>query len=113
MYPPFGVQNDTDGEWKKFRTDDTELDAIFEIKANAPINTEAHSNAQSQLRAGKVRFLIDERLARNKLMGTVKGKNMKPEERNEYLKPYVYTTILRDEMLNLREETEGINIILK
>ena len=38
---------------------------------------------------------------------------MKPEARNEYLKPYVLTSMLRDEMLNLREENEGINVILK
>jgi len=38
---------------------------------------------------------------------------MKPEERSEYLMPYTLTSILREEMLNLREENEGINIILK
>ena len=38
---------------------------------------------------------------------------MKPEERANYLKPFTLTTILRDEMMNLREENEGINIILK
>ena len=38
---------------------------------------------------------------------------MSPEERAEYLKPYVLTTILKDEILNLREESEGLNIILK
>ena len=38
---------------------------------------------------------------------------MKPEERAEYLKPFNYTSILKEEMLNLREENEGLNIILK
>ena len=38
---------------------------------------------------------------------------MTPEQRNERLMPYKLTDILRDEMLNLREENEGINIILK
>ena len=37
---------------------------------------------------------------------------MKPEERAEYLKPFTLTSILKEEMLNLREENEGINIIL-
>jgi hypothetical protein len=44
VFPDFGVANDKDGEYKRFRTDNTEYDAIYEIKANAPINTEAHSN---------------------------------------------------------------------
>jgi hypothetical protein len=38
---------------------------------------------------------------------------MKPEERADYLKPFNLTSILREEMLNLREENEGVNIILK
>ena len=38
---------------------------------------------------------------------------MSPEERAEYLKPFTLTSILKEEMLNLREENEGVNIILK
>ena len=38
---------------------------------------------------------------------------MSPEERKEYLIPYTLTGVLREEMLNLREENEGVNIILK
>lgn len=109
----FGVSNDETGEWKKFRTDMTEYDAIYEIKANAPINTEAHSNVQTQLRAGKIRFLIDERQAKAALLATKVGQKMRPEERADKLLPYTLTSVLREEMLNLKEETEGVNIILK
>ena len=38
---------------------------------------------------------------------------MTPEQRAEYLKPFTLTTILKEEMLNLREENEGVNILLK
>ncbi len=113
IYPDFGVANDEDGEWKRFRTDKTEYDAIYEMKANAPINTEAHSNVQSQIRAGKVKFLVDEKIAKGKLLATKSGQKMRPEDRAEYLRPYTLTSILREEMLNLREENEGVNIILK
>ena len=34
-------------------------------------------------------------------------------KRAEYLKPFTLTTILREQMLNLIEENEGVNIILK
>ena len=112
-FPDFGVINDEEQFYKKFRTDETEYDAMYLLKANAPINTEAHANAQSQMSSGKVKFLIDERTAKNKLMGTKIGNSMKPEERAEYLKPFTLTSILREEMLNLREENEGVNIILK
>ncbi len=44
---------------------------------------------------------------------TAAGKKMSPEKRAEYLKPFTLTSILKEEMMNLREENEGINIILK
>ena len=112
-YPDFGVENDPDGEYKKFRTVNCEYDAMYLIKANAPINTEAHANAQTQLSSGKVKLLIDERVAKVKLLGTKRGQDMKPEERQDYLRPFTLTSILKDEMMNLREENEGVNIILK
>ena len=112
-YPDFGVFNDEEGYYKKYRTQNCEQDAVYQIKANAPINTEAHANARSQLSSGKVKMLIDERVAKVKLMGTKIGQNMKPEERAEYLKPFTLTSILKEEMMNLREENEGVNIILK
>lgn len=112
-FPDFGVYNDDEGYYKKYRTNNTELDALYLIKANAPINTEAHANVKSQLASGKVRFLIDEREAKTKLLATKVGQNMKPEKRAEYLKPFTLTSILKEELLNLREENEGVNIILK
>ena len=113
VYPDYGVLNDEENYYKKYRTDNCEYDAMYLIKANAPINTEAHANVQSQLASGRVQLLIDERVAKVKLMGTRRGQNMKPEERAEYLKPFTLTSILKEEMMNLREENEGVNIILK
>ena len=113
VFPDFGVYNDDELYYKKYRTNNTEQDALYLIKANAPINTEAHSIARTNLSSGKVKFLIDERVAKQKLLGTKVGQNMKPEERAEYLKPFTLTSILKEEMLNLREENEGVNIILK
>ena len=112
-YPDFGVYNDDEGYYKKYRTANTEQEAMFLIKANAPLNTEAHSNVQVQLSSGKLKFLIDERVAKAKLLDTKMGQNMRPEDRAEYLKPFVLTSILKEEMSNLREENEGVNIILK
>ena len=111
--PDFGVYNDDENFYKKFRTQNCEFDAIYAIKANAPINTEAHTALQSDLESGKIKFLIDEKIAKNKLLGTKMGQEMNQEQRDEYLKPFVLTTILKEEMLNLREENEGVNIILK
>ena len=45
----------------------------------SPLNTEAHAIAKSQLASGKVKFLIDERIAKNKLLAKKKGQTMTPE----------------------------------
>jgi hypothetical protein len=116
-FPDFGVyggtQEDAAEEYKKYRTSETEEDAMYLIKANAPVNSDAHANAQTQLNAGKVKMLIDERVAKGKLLTTKAGQKMTPEKRAEYLKPFTQTSILKEEMMNLREENEGVNIILK
>ena len=116
--PPFGVEGGTSEDiletYKKVNKDpDAEKDALYLIKANAPINTEAHTYAQSQMFSGKVKFLIDEAQAKTKLMSTKVGQSMDTDKRNDYLKPFTLTTILREQMLNLVEENEGTNIILK
>jgi len=63
--------------------------------------------------SGKIKFLIDEAEAKAKIMETKTGQNMSVDQRNEYLRPFVLTTVLREQMLNLVESNEGINIILK
>lgn len=113
ILPDFGVYEDEENYYKKYRTPNTEIDAMYIIKANAPLNTEAHANVRSQLASGKVKFLLDERVAKSKLLSTKVGQSMTPEERANYLKPFNLTSILKEELMNLREETEGINIILK
>ena len=115
--PPFGVEGgtaeDTMELYKKIRGIGVEENAMYLIKANAPINTEAYSYAQTQMSSGKVKFLIDEQAAKTKLMSTKVGQNMNADKRNEYLLPFTLTTVLREQMLNLVEENEGVNIILK
>ena len=43
------------------------------MKSNAAVNTEAHTIVQSSLSSGKVKFLIDERIAKQKLLNTKVG----------------------------------------
>ena len=113
MLPDFGVLNDDEGFYKKFKTANTERDAMFLVKANAPINTEAYSYCQAQMSSGKIKFLIDEQQAKNKLLATKAGQGMDSSQRSVYLMPFTLTTILREQMLNLVEENEGVNILLK
>ena len=114
--PPFGIQNDEQGVYKQYFKgvqQQIEKDAIYQIKANAPINTQAYSYSQTQISSGKIKFLIDESEAKAKLMETKTGQNMSIDQRNDYLRPFVLTTILREQMLNLVQSNDGVNIILK
>ena len=114
---PFGVAGGTSEDvretYKKVKGEGVEQDAMFLIKANAPINTEMYSYAQTQMSSGKIQFLIDEATAKTKLMSTKKGQNLSPEQRNEELRPFVLTTALKAQLLNLVESNDGVNIILK
>ena len=109
----WGVYNDDDGVYRKMRTPDTIPNALYIMKANQQLNSDMYSYCASQIRNGKVRFLIDENTAKNKLLAQAQGKKMSPAKRAEYLMPYTQTTILRDQMMNLISENEGANIILK
>lgn len=115
--PPFGIEGGTSEDvieqYKKIKGPGVEENALYLIKANAPINTEAHVYVQTQMSSGKIKLLIDEAQAKTKLMSTKVGQAMDIDKRNEYLKPFMLTSILREQMLNLVEETEGVNIILK
>ena len=115
--PPFGVEDGTSEDaiepYKKIKGPGVEENAMYLIKANAPINTEAHTYVQTQLYSGKIKFLIDEGQAKIKLMSTKVGQQMDADKRAEYLMPFTLTTILREQMLNLTQENEGVNIVLK
>jgi hypothetical protein len=115
--PPFGVEGGTYADvlqqYKHIRGANVEENAMYLIKANAPFDTEAHSYVQTQMFNNKIKFLIDETQAKTKLMATKSGQTMDAVKRQEVLMPFVLTTILRAQMLNLVEENEGINIRLK
>jgi hypothetical protein len=73
VLPDFGVYNDDEKYYKQYRTNICEDDAMYIIKANAPINTAAHTIAKSQMESGKIKFLINDIDAKNKLLGTRLG----------------------------------------
>lgn len=109
----FGVYNDDDGKYKKFQNENTIPNAMYLMKANSAINTECYAYCQSQLSSGKIHFLIDENVAKNKLASQSQSQRMTQSQRADYMRPYVMTSILRDQMMNLIEENEGVNINLK
>lgn len=112
---PWGVINDSDGRYNRFRTPDMIKDLLYVIKANAPFNTSMYSNLQTQLLTGKLRFLIDESAAKLKLEASraKKFKEMTEDDRLDFLLPFYQTSFLKAQMINLESSNEGVNIIMK
>lgn len=112
-----GVYNDPEGIYKKFLSNSVYPipNSLYVMKANVSINSELYSYCQTQLSAGKLQFLIDENAAKAKLNdpNIAKGKNWSRNKKAEYLRPYVLTSVLREQMSNLIEDSEGANVRLK
>lgn len=108
-----GVYNDEDGMYDRFKTENTVRHAMYLMKATISINSELYAYTQNQLATGKLIFLIDENMAKNKLLDMTKSRKMSQSQRSDYLQPYIMTSILREQMLNLVEERDGALIVLK
>lgn len=109
----WGVMNDEDNKYRNMKTDDTITDAMYIMKANQALNSEMYAYCQSEINSGRVNFLVDESIAKNKLLSQAQGKKMSQSQRADYLMPFVQTSILKDQMLNLVYENDGAHIILK
>lgn len=110
VFPPFSVTNDE--EYDKYKTKDS-LPLLWSIKATAS-NTGAISvNCLSQISSGKVKFLIDEMTAKAKILASKNGQKLSGENLAKNLAPFVLTSIMKEQMMNLKQEGEGKNISLK
>lgn len=109
----WGVYNDPDFKYRNMKTEHTIENAMYIMKANAPLNSEMYAYCQAEINAGRVNFLVDEQTAKNKLMAQSQGQKMSPSQRADYLMPFSKTSALKEEMMNLIQEHEGANIILK
>lgn len=108
VFPALSVINDS--SYDKYKTQ-TSLPLLYSMKSQG-IAGQIHVNCLSQISSGKVKFLIDEMEARANIIKTKKGKDMQGQQMAEYLSPYLNTTLLKDEMLNLKSKQSGKEIIL-
>jgi len=61
-----------------------------------------HTNCYNELFSGKVKLLVDEKEAKDKLLEMQKGQKMGLQERLRYMEPYKHTSLLVNETTNLR-----------
>lgn len=113
QFPPYYVFNN---EYhlppnRKTESDEPipEMNAIiYDIKAGASNDDLIHSNFFAQINNGTVSFLANERVVKDKLMNTARGKKMSLYDKRIFLMPYEMTSRLMDEINNLRLKPTGI-----
>lgn len=81
---------------------------LYDIKANASNEDAIHAAFLTAINTGSVAFLAHERIVKDKLMQTKKGRKMTPYDRRVFLLPYEMTSRLMDELNNLRLKPTGV-----
>ena len=84
---------------------------IWSIKANASFNNEICILLRNGFQNGKINLLVSEFEAEEVLKDRIKGFNkMSPYEQAQYKLPYIQTTLLVYELINLEYEIKGTNV---
>ena len=82
---------------------------LYGIKANAQLNSDMHSALYQKVYSGHMKFLISEQQAKNKIIATRRGQRMSPEAVAARLLPHDLTTIMINEIMNLKIRNTGVN----
>ena len=109
LYPALSCCNDkTMAERCKV---DNAPKVIWSIKASASFNNEICILLRSGFQNGKINLLVSEFEAEEVLRDKIKGYNKMPAyEQMQYKLPYIQTTLLVYELINLEYEVKGTNV---
>lgn len=101
-YPAFGVYKDEKKQYKNLDTNGHVIkDTLWLVKANSEINFEGYTSLLTQMGSGKLHFLLEERDAKASIFSKASNQTLTVHERSEKLRPYVLTSILKAELMNL------------
>jgi hypothetical protein len=111
-YEALSCVNDTEMAKRCFAENAPKV--IYSIKADARLNNDMHIYVRDDLKRGKLRMLVNENESKE-ILTNIKGYNdLPPEEQVNFQLPYVQTTFLINEMINLEKvDTENNLIKLK
>ena len=88
-------------------------EVIWSIKAHEAFNTRVCTLLRSGFQNGKINLLVSEFASEELLKDRIKTfKKLQPQDQLELKMPYVQTTLLIYELINLEYETRGTNIKL-
>jgi len=109
-YSPFSCINDESMANRCWEDDAPKL--IYSIKASAGLNSNIAISLKDTLTSGKIVFPINDMDAKVMLRETIKGyEKLDIDTKNRLLMPYIQTTLLVNEMINL--SNEGDNQVIK
>lgn len=107
-YSPLNVCNDT--TFSDRCLDKSAPKVIWAIQASSSFNNEMYLNLREQFRQGRVNLLASEFEIEDNLK-SIKGYNsMSVEDKTRLQLPYIQTTLLVNELINLEYEAKGVNI---
>lgn len=108
IYPALSCCNNS--EMAARCSDPSAPKVIWSIKATAQQNSEMAFMLREGLRSGRVRLLIDEFEAEELLKEIPSYSKLSPVEQAKIQLPYIHTTLLIDELVNLQHEVSGDKI---
>ena len=110
VYPAFTCMNDDAMAAKYKGAAKNPPKVIYSVKANQKFNSDCAYLLKDNIVRGKTRLLIDERIS-DETFKSVKGFNsLDPDLKAKILMPYIQTTLLINELVNLQYEIIGANI---
>jgi hypothetical protein len=86
---------------------------IWAINATAQLNNDMTLLLREQFRQGKINLLISEFEAEEILQDYRGYQSLSANEKSKLLLPYINTTLLVNELINLESEVKGVNIKVK
>jgi hypothetical protein len=111
-YPAFSAFNNE--EMKKRALDDNAIPVIFSIKVvKQEVNHEMAMGLKSDLEKGRIKFLVNEIQGKEHLSEKQGYVSKSPEEQAKLIRPFIQTTILVNEMVNLEYEVRNGFVKLK
>lgn len=110
-YPAWKAKNDD--AMSSRALDTNALPVIYSMKVTqAKVNHEIAMGLRTDFENGKIKLLVDEMSARDYLTDQKNFANLEPEEQAELITPYVQTTALINEMVNLEYTIRGGNVVV-
>lgn len=108
VYPPLSCCNDQ--TFADRCIDKSAPKVIWAIQATAQFNNDMYLSLREGFRQGNINLLVDEFSAEEKLRNIRGYNSMYPVEKTKLQMPYIHTTLLVNELINLEYETKGVSI---